>query len=216
MDRMKDENKKVRARYNRVSAFYDPFEYLIERLLFSEWRREFIGQVHGKVLEVGVGTGKNLPYYPKDVDLTAIDVSPHMMKRARKRAQRLDIDVDLKIADAQEIQSDDDQFDYVVMTFVLCSIPDPVKALKRIKRVLKPEGELIAVEHVLSKYPIIRAWEKIHNPVMVRLFGFNVNRDTRGNIEKAGFQIAEDRKLALKDVFRMFRARIPPKRQRSA
>lgn len=206
---MKDGTEKVRKRYDRVSLLYDFFELMIEKTLFSKWRNIALGGLKGKVLEVGIGTGKNLKYYSEDVELTGIDISPKMLAKAVKKKEKLGIRADLKLMDAQQMKFDDDIFDFVVVTFVLCSVPDPIKALHEIGRVLKKDGKLIALEHVLSKNPIIAFWERIHNPVTSRLFGFNVNRDTKYNIEKSGFTVITDKELAVRDVFRIFVCNMP-------
>ena len=206
---MKDGNEKVRKRYDRVSLFYDFFESMIEKTLFSKWRNIALGGLKGRVLEVGIGTGKNLKYYSEDVELTGIDISPKMLAKAVKKKEKLGIRADLKLMDAQQMEFDDDNFDFVVVTFVLCSVPDPIKALHEIERVLKKDGKLIALEHVLSKNPIIAFWERVHNPVTSRLFGFNVNRDTKSNIENSGFTVITDKELAVRDVFRIFICNMP-------
>ena len=206
---MKDGSEIVRKRYDRVSSFYDLFEWVFERTTLSRWRKDALSDVKGRVLEVGVGTGKNLKYYSREAELTGIDISPRMLSKAMIRKERLDIEADLELMDAQHMTFEDDTFDYVVVTFVLCSVPDPKRALQEIGRVLKEDGELIALEHVLSRNPIIAFWERVHNPITTRFFGFNVNRDTRSNIETSGFNVIADHELAAHDVFRLFRCRIP-------
>jgi ubiquinone/menaquinone biosynthesis C-methylase UbiE len=206
---MKDGTDNVRKKYDRISRFYDIFESLIEKTFFSKWRKKALSDLEGKVLEVGVGTGKNLKYYSRDVKLTGIDISPKMMAKSKKKKQQLEIDADLRLMDAQQMDFPDDSFDFVVVTFVLCSVPDPRKALLEIRRVLKKDGNLIALEHVLSRNPFIALWENIHNPITRGLFGVNVNRDTRSNIETSGFKVITDDELALGDVFRFFECKIP-------
>ena len=109
--------------------------------------------------------------------------------------------------DAEHLEFPDNSFDYVITTFVLCTIPDPVKALKEMRRVLKPSGELIALEHVHSNYPFIDFIEHLINPILFFLLGDHTTRHTMKNIEKAGFTIKEAKKLAFKDVFRKIRAK---------
>ena len=106
--------------------------------------------------------------------------------------------------DAENLNFTDSEFDYVVATFALCSVPDPVRTVKEMKRVLKPNGRIILIEHVLSKNKLIALLERLHNPLTSGLLGFNVDRDTKSNIEKAGVRVERDENLALLDVFRKF------------
>lgn len=158
----------------------------------------------GEILEVGVGTGKNISYYPHKAEVTAIDISGGMLERAKSKIQGYADFLVLMQADVMNLPFKDEKFDSAVSTFVFCSVPNPVKGLKEIYRVLKPEGKMYLLEHVLSENRLISLWEEFHNPITSRLFGFNVNRNTRRNLEMAGFKIIEDKKLAMKDVFRFF------------
>jgi len=193
----------AQEKYDRYSIVYDILEYPIEKLVFAKWRRQALSNVQGKLLEVGVGTGKNLQYYPQDVDLTAIDLSSQMLKHAIKQEKKLGERAMLLQMDAQLLKFQDNIFDIVLCTFVLCSVPDPITALKEMKRVCKPGGKIIMIEHVLSANRLIALWQNIHNP-LTKALGFNVNRDTKKNILKAGLQISKDEKLGLYDVFRKF------------
>lgn len=195
---------KVANRYNRISKFYDTFESLVEKYLFSKWRSMLWEYSRGEILEVGVGTGKNISYYPHKAEVTAIDISGGMLERAKSKIQGYADFLVLMQADVMNLPFKDEKFDSAVSTFVFCSVPNPVKGLKEIYRVLKPEGKMYLLEHVLSENRLISLWEEFHNPITSRLFGFNVNRNTRRNLEMAGFKIIEDKKLAMKDVFRFF------------
>lgn len=178
----------------------------MEHFLYGKWREEALSGLSGKVLEVGVGTGRNLKYYPASCSVIGIDISAGMLEKARKKARGTK-NVTLLIMDAEYLEFPDNSFDYVVTTFVLCSIPDPVKALKEMRRVLKPSGELIALEHMLSSNPLIAHIENLINPITFFLIGVNVNRNTVKNIEKAGFIIEEAKNLAFQDVFKKIRAK---------
>jgi len=204
-----DETLKTRKRYDRFSRFYDILESFIEGKMFRRLRKETISDLKGNILEIGVGTGKNLQYYPKSVRLTAIDLSQGMLKKAKQKAGKLGSNIRLMQMDAENLRFKDKSFDYIVATFVLCSIPNPIKALKEMKRVTKKDGQMIFIDHVLSKNKLIASWQHIHNPITRRIFGFNVNRDTRSNIQKAGLKIIQDEKLALFDIFRRFHVKIP-------
>lgn len=195
---------KVAWRYDRISRYYDTFESLLEVFLFSKWRMMLWEYPRGKILEVGVGTGKNIPYYPKVKRLIAIDISEGMLEGAKRKIQMGDDFPILMKADIMNLPFKDESFDCVVSTFVFCSVPDPIKGLKEVYRVLKSIGKMYLLEHVLSENRLIRLWEEVHNPITSRLFGFNVNRDTRRTLKVSGFKVTLDKKMAMKDVFRFF------------
>ncbi len=193
---------RTRARYQRISGLYDLMEILPEKR-YTSWREQLWEQVHGpNVLEIGVGTGKNMPFYPPGLHITAIDLTPGMLARARKRAAELTLDVDLRLGDAQALDFPDDSFDSVVATFVFCYIPDPILGLREIHRVLKPGGCLYLLEHMRSPNPPIgRAMDAL-NPLVVRMMGANINRRTVENVRSAGFEVAEAADLAAGGIFK--------------
>lgn len=181
-----DELALVRRRYDRIAAFYDPLEWVME-LRFRRWRRLLWNLVDGeRVLELGVGTGKNIPFYPLDADIIGIDISARMLDIARERAARLGSTVTLQLADAQSLPFDDDSFDSIVGTFVFCSIPDPRAALAEVVRVLRPGGQLLLLEHVLSRRPILRTLMRWFDPIPYWLWGAHINRDTPATVEASG------------------------------
>ena len=139
----------TRKRYNRIAFLYDLMEAPMERLRFSSWRQKLMVRIAGSTaLEVGVGTGKNLIFYPDNLDITAIDLSPRMLERARKRANKLNLNVNLQEMDVQHLNFADDSFDIVFATFVFCSVPDPITGLQELRRVCKPDGKLLLLEHM--------------------------------------------------------------------
>ena len=194
------------SKYDRISLIYDMMEAPVERFLFRKWRRSVLSDSSGNVLEVGVGTGKNLEYYSPDCKVTAIDISPKMLEHAKKRAKRMD-NISLMVMDAENLTFDDNSFDYVITTFVLCSIPNPVAALREMRRVCKPDGVVINLEHMRSSNWILTLLENILNPISVFFMGVNVNRKTVENIGKSGLEVIEEKHLALKDVFRLVRSK---------
>ncbi|WP_176226058.1 class I SAM-dependent methyltransferase [Candidatus Hakubella thermalkaliphila] len=202
------ETRKTRSRYDRISPVYDLFESLAERSKFSRWRRLLFEQIKGPtILEVGVGTGKNFPYYPPGLEVTAIDLSEGMLSRARKKlANYPSARINLRIMDVQKLDLEEGSFDTAVATFVFCSVPDPVLGLREVRRVLKPEGKLLLLEHVLSERPVLRFLMKLMSPITVRITGANINRVTVRNIQKAGFRIEEEKNLWL-DIVKLIVAR---------
>lgn len=196
-----------KPQYDRIARIYDCMELPMEMMLFSRWRQELLSGVCGRILEVGVGTGKNLPYYPTDVDLTAIDISPNMLEHAGKRSIALGIPVDLRVMDAELLDLPDQYFDYVVSTFVFCSVPNPVKGLKEIRRVLKPEGTALFLEHVRSEHELIGIIMDILNPLVRTIIGPNINRRTIDNIRKAGLEIISIENKGTK-IMKQIRAKV--------
>jgi len=177
----------TRARYNRIAAIYDLMEAFIERTAFAAWRqRLWAGVPAGRVLEVGVGTGKNLPYYPAGAQVTAIDLSERMLERARRRATDLGVRVDLRLMDAQRLAFPAGAFDAAVATFVFCSVPDPVQGLRELGRVVRPGGDIWLLEHMRVDRPVIGPLMDLLNPLVVRMVGANINRRTVENVRRAG------------------------------
>ena len=176
-------------RYDRIAWIYDSMESPTERMFFSSLRRELLSSLRGKVLEVGVGTGKNLSYYPEGVELAAIDISSRMLAKAAKRAEGLGMQVDLRRMDAEDLDFPDDYFDYAVATFVFCSVPDPVRGLRELARVVKDDGLILLIEHVRSENRFLGKIMDWLNPVVRAVMGPNINRRTVENVEKAGLKV---------------------------
>lgn len=197
----------ARKRYNRIAPVYDFMEDLVERSCYSLWRELLWSKVEGsRILEVGVGTGKNFPYYSANAEITAIDFSEKMLRRATEKAKKQGIDVDLQQMDAQNLNFEDDTFETVVGTFVFCSVPDPVEGLKEIRRVCKPGGQLLLLEHVLSANRVLAFLMNLVNPVVVRAMGPNINRKTIENVGNSGLIVERVTDLAA-GIFKLIEAR---------
>ena len=203
----RDKNSDLtRKRYNRFALYYDLFEAPVEYLRFSKWRSMLFKRLKGKrILEVGIGTGKNLPYYPKDIHITAIDISSRMLERARKRAEEIDIEAELLEMDAQRLGFPDHSFDTVLATFVFCSVPDPILGLKELHRVCNPDGKLLLLEHMRPGNPFHGRMFDLLNPMVVRMMGANINRKTMDNIQFAGWKVQYEEKL-FSDIVRLIEA----------
>ena len=180
----------TQKRYDRQAGLFDFWEAPIEALAFKRLRKRLWSEVHGaRILEVGVGTGKNLPYHPEGSRSVAVDLSPGMLRRAARKADRLGRDVDLVLADAQRLPFRDGAFDAAAATFVFCSVPAPVLGLREVRRVVRQDGGLHLLEHVRSRNPIIGRLMDWTNPLWVRVSGANINRDTVANVQRAGFEL---------------------------
>lgn len=201
----------TRARYQRLAPFYDRMEALQERR-YRPWRVRLWSLVQGpEVLEVGVSTGKNIPFYPPGVKVTAVDLAPAMLERAKRRAVKLGDVVDLRLGDVQALDFPTGTFDEAVATFVFCSVPDPVLGLREIGRVVKPGGRVFLLEHVRPANVILGALADLANPVVVRLIGASINRPTVEHVHQNGLPVERVEELGVGGIFKLIVACIPPK-----
>jgi phosphatidylethanolamine/phosphatidyl-N-methylethanolamine N-methyltransferase len=183
------ERKAAREHYNRVAMLYDLVEILDERT-FRPWRQKLLALAGGRVLEVGVGTGKNFPYYPSGVSLTGIDIAEKMLAAARQRARRLGLAVELHLADVQALEFRRGVFDTAVSTFVFCSVPDPVRGLCELGRVVKGEGKILLLEHVSKQSEAPGPLMGMLGSVITRLMGPKItNHLTLECVLQAGLRI---------------------------
>ena len=162
---------------------------LPERLLFRGGRSWVASRAVGAVLEIAIGTGRNLPFYPSGVHITGQDISPAMLKIARTRARDLGSDVDLHVSDAQNLPFASNSFDSVVSTLSLCTIPDDRRALAEAWRVLRPDGRLILLEHVRSPQPVVRLFQRLLEPLAGRYAGDHLLRDPLDHLAGLGFSV---------------------------
>jgi ubiquinone/menaquinone biosynthesis C-methylase UbiE len=192
------DNDKIKKRYDRIAPIYDSLEYLMENGKMGKWRKEFWQKINNKIdkkemklLEAGVGTGKNIEYYPEEIDIYAIDFSEKMINEAESKLKKYNKKAELLKMDIQNLDFEDNYFDLIVTSCVFCSVPDPIKGLKELKRVLKKDGRIMMLEHMRSQKDVIGKFMDWFNWISLYTWGANINRKTIGNIEKAGLEIVE-------------------------
>ncbi|WP_338472961.1 class I SAM-dependent methyltransferase [Niallia sp. XMNu-256] len=193
-------NEKVKRRYNRISGIYE----IMDKMIKEEWRFNLLSNIAGNVLEVGIGTGANLSFYPTHTkSLTGVDFSPRMLKHARDKVAKghFSFPIELVEADIQSLPFPDDSFDTIVSTCVFCSVPDPLSGLQELKRVCKPDGQILMLEHMKSDQKWVGTVMDLLNPLTVRLWGANINRETMNTIEHSGLLIEKDKHL-MGSIFR--------------
>ena len=183
------ETERVRRAYDQAAGRYDRVIGCSERLFFAGGRRWVCRQAVGDVLEIAVGTGRNLPYYPEDVRLTGVDVSPAMLAVAARRAAGLGREVELRVGDAQALALPDGRFDTVVATLALCTIPDAGRAVAEAWRVLRPGGRFVLLEHVRSPRLPVRAVQRVLDPFFVRVAADHLLREPLDHLAAAGFVV---------------------------
>jgi ubiquinone/menaquinone biosynthesis C-methylase UbiE len=174
------------------AAIYDLMAAPEERRFMGDVRADVAGHARGKVLEIGAGTGLNFPYYPEDVEVIATEPDPYMRQRAQRRLTDLGKRIELRDSSAEELPFENDSFDTVVGTLVMCSVPRPQRALAEIRRVLKPGGEYRFYEHVRYESAFGAFWQDAALPVWSWFAaGCHPNRNTVQAIQNAGFAIAQ-------------------------
>ena len=175
--------------FARSLASGDPYQDKV----YGERKSRLFDRVHGDVLEIGAGTGVNLPYLPDTARWTGIDPNPHMHKFVYEKADQLGMEVEMRLGDAEDLRFSNAQFDCVICTLVLCSVPDPGQALQEIKRVLKPGGHFLFIEHVAAPPgTLLHGMQKLVKPGWKLVAdGCRPDRDLQRPIEQAGFSTVE-------------------------
>lgn len=201
----------TRSRYNLTAPLYNLMEAPVERFLYRAWRKQLWAKVLGSVvLELGVGTGKNIRYYPSRVNVTAVDFSPAMLKRARRTALRhLDKYATVLEMDIQQLDLPEDTFEDTVATFVFCSVPDPVLGLREALRVTRRGGRLHLLEHMLAGGPRLARFMEWLDPPVHWLTGVHIARRTVENVVAAGWAVDRVTSLTKYDIYRMIEAHKP-------
>ena len=184
-----DDTERVRRHYDRNAESYDQLIAPFERVLFGGGREWVCSRAQGEVLEIAAGTGRNLPFYPEGVRLTAVELSPGMLEIARRRAQELGVQAELRVGDAHDLPFPDASFDTVVATLALCTIPDDSRAVAEAARVLRPGGLLLLLEHVRSPILPVRILQRAFNPLTVLIENDHLIREPLRHIQDAGLVV---------------------------
>src|SRR2546429_1718672 len=188
---LEEETERVRGVQDKQAPKYDRQISFFERILFGDGRAWVCSQARGQVLELACGTARNLPFYPDDLQLTGIELSPQMLAIARKRAAELGHPADLRLGDVQQLEFPDESFDTVTCTLGFCTIPDTTTAAREAFRVLRPGGGLLMMEHVRSPALIVRAGQRLLEPLASRFEADHLLRDPLDYLPGVGFEIDE-------------------------
>jgi ubiquinone/menaquinone biosynthesis C-methylase UbiE len=168
-------------------------DFGMRRKPLGKLREQLVGRARGRVLEIGIGSGRNLPFYRRDLEiLLGLDPSGELLQMARRHATWVHFPVELSEGSAEDIPLDDRAVDHVVMTWTLCSVADPAKALAEVRRVLRPGGSLLFIEHGRSPDPRLQRWQERLTPLWRRLAGgCHLDRPIEALIQAAGLRLAE-------------------------
>lgn len=194
---------KQRRVWDKTAPSYDKQIAFFERTWFRGGREWVCSRATGDVLEVAIGTGRNLPHYPQGVRITGIELSPPMLNIARQRATDLGIDAELSEGDAEALPFADNRFDTVVCALSLCTIPNSTKAIAEMARVLKPGGRLLLLDHIGSSWPPIHAVQWLLERITVRAAGEHFTRRQLPLVRAAGLEIVESERLKAGSVERI-------------
>lgn len=186
-----------------MAGRYDRDMKLTDKVWFAGGREWVCSRADGDVLEVAIGTGLNLPFYSGGVRLTGVELSPNMLAVARDRANDLGVGVDLHEADAQALPFGDESFDTVVCTLSLCAIPDHVAAIAEMARVLRPDGRVLLLDHIASRWWPVWAVERLIELFTIRAMGEHMTRRPAPMLAAAGLEIVESERLKLSTVERV-------------
>jgi len=203
--------ERIRVIYDREAPRYDRSVGRAEGWLLGDMRRLFAAEMTGDTLEVGIGSGLNLPYYPRGLPRpVGLDLSGGMLRLAAARATGLGLPLLLIQGVADQLPFPDASFDRVGVSLTLCTVPDPTRALREVARVCRPGGRVVLLEHVLSPVWPVAVAERLLSPLQERLMGCHLTRRTVDEARRLGFVIESERRRRWA-VFRLVVAR-PPER----
>lgn len=200
---MREENLSLRAKYNVTALFYDLLDYPWERV-YKHWRPRILGDLRGKVLEAGVGTGRNFRHYHESVELTGIDLSDVMLRKAARKANKAPCKITLLHDDASVMSHvESNRFDWIVSTFLCCVMPDEFQplALEQFGRVLKPGGRFRLLEMIYSRNRKIRKRQELFSSFVEKVYGARFDRKTEQYIEESSTLDITAKRFLKDDVY---------------
>jgi ubiquinone/menaquinone biosynthesis C-methylase UbiE len=205
----RSETDRIRDIYDERAPTYDRSLGLVERIAIGPLRQQFGALLRGETLEVGVGSGLNLPYYsPAVTRAVGVDLSDEMLRHARERARELPFPATFVQADAAALPFPDATFDTVAVSLALCTIPDPAQALREAARVCRPEGRVVLLEHVRAPARPLAMAQRLLSPLNERAIGCHLDRDTFGLARSLGF-VVQPIASRFFDIFQLAVARPP-------
>jgi ubiquinone/menaquinone biosynthesis C-methylase UbiE len=196
-------------RYQRIAPLYDLFDLPFEYGRYQGLRPLLFRGLSGRLLDAGVGTGRNFPFYPSNANVTGIDLSPAMLARARRRTRTSAAPIELIEMDVTKLTFPDSNFDGAVATFLFCVLPDTIQvdALRELGRVVKPGGTIRMLEYVRPRGALRRAIAKVWEPWIAWAYGAGFDRRTEECIPKAGLELVESR-FVVDDLIKLLSARV--------
>jgi ubiquinone/menaquinone biosynthesis C-methylase UbiE len=200
--------ERVRRLWDKRADRYDRRMRLSERFMFGDGRAWVCSQARGEVLEIAIGTGRNLPHYPPDVRLTGVDLSPRMLEVARRQAAALGRAIDLRVGNAQTLEFPDASFDSAVCTLALCSIPNDRQAIAEMYRVLRPGGLLLLLDHIPAEPRAVRALQALLERFKKLLGSEHLLRRPLERVLEQGFEV-EQRERSRWGIIERLAARKP-------
>jgi ubiquinone/menaquinone biosynthesis C-methylase UbiE len=199
----------TQAKWDKMAPRFDSMAAKGAEARWKPYKSALFSHMQGKVLFMALGTGLDIPAFPKGQDITAIDISPKMLEQAQDRIAAYDGTIHAQVMDVHDMPFEDASFDQVFTSCTFCSVPNPVEGLKAIHRVLKPGGRLFMFEHTGSKFhPFGRMMDLM--TTLTERIGPSMNRDTAGNVRAAGFEILEIDNVFL-DIVKTIKAVKPAK-----
>jgi ubiquinone/menaquinone biosynthesis C-methylase UbiE len=198
------------ARYQRIAALYDLLDLPFEHRRYSRLRPLLFQGLRGRLLDAGVGTGRNFPYYPPGATVVGIDLSPAMLARAKDRMASAAAPVELRQMDVTKLDFADATFDAAVAAFLFCVLPDDLQApaLRELGRVVKPGGQIRLLDYVRPTAPLRRIASRIWQPWVAWAYGASFDRNTEQYVPAAGLELVESR-FVVDDLVRLLRLRVP-------